>query len=81
MKTDGAWLSIEIASILLTYIIAMCCLIGFLLGTANPYTLIEGIFLAIAWWVVSMAIRDYRYKTFHPPDEVKELKSEIPKSK
>lgn len=72
MKTDGAWLSVEIMSILLTYVIATMCLVGFLLGTAEPYTLFEGIFLSIAWWVVSLAIRDYRYKTFHPPDKEKE---------
>ena len=70
MKTDGAWLSIEIISILLTYVFAMLCLLGFLFGFASPYVILEGALIAVAWWIVSLLIRNYRYKTFHPPDGI-----------
>lgn len=69
MKTDGAWLTIEITCILLTYIFAMLSLLGFLFGVAGPYTILEGILLTAAWWIVSLLIKNYRHKTFHPPDE------------
>lgn len=69
MKGDQMWLTIEIVSILLTYAIAMMCLVAFLLGFADPITLLEGCFLAVSWWVVSLKIKEYRYETFHPPNE------------
>lgn len=75
MKSDQAWLSIEIVSILLTYVIGMMCLVAFLLGIADPITLLEGAFLSVSWWVVSLKIKEYRYETFHPPDEKDEAVS------
>lgn len=69
MNNDGTWLGIEIAAILLTYVIGMLCLLAFLFGFGSPITILEGAFVSVSWWVVSLKIKEYRHESLHPPDE------------